>query len=105
MTIPVAAIAFWVLPDYPQTTRWLSPEEKKLAMYRLAAQNISAQTDATTMEMTVPQAFKAAFTDPTTYFIWFAIMMMNCSSALVREEFCTHRPSQRQPVLEISSPL
>jgi len=81
MTIPVAAIAFFVLPDYPQTTRWLSPEEKKLAMFRMARQNISSKTDATEVDMTIRQAIKAALLDPSTYLIWFAILMLNSAAS------------------------
>jgi hypothetical protein len=82
MTIPVAALAFFVLPDYPQTTRWLSPEEKKLAMFRIAVQNMSSKTDAThNQDMTVKQAIKAAFLDPSTYLIWFSILMLNSAAS------------------------
>ncbi|WVQ80928.1 hypothetical protein IAT38_003035 [Cryptococcus sp. DSM 104549] len=80
MTVPVAAIALWVLPDYPQTTKWLSPEEKKLAVYRLAAQNVSPHTIAQEEEMTIPQALKAAFTDPNTYLLWFCQLMLNSAA-------------------------
>ena len=83
MTVPVAAMAYWVLPDYPQTTKWLSPEEKKLAMYRMAAQNVSAQTDATTTDMTLRDALVSAFLDPSTYLIWFAILMLNSAAGFV----------------------
>lgn len=81
MTLPVAFIAFFVLPDYPKTTRWLSPEEKKLAMYRIAAQNVSAQTDATNVNMTIREAIKSALLDPSTYLIWFSILMLNSAAS------------------------
>ncbi len=81
MTIPVACLAYFVLPDYPQTTRWLSPEEKKLAMYRIAAQNLSVQTDATNVDMTIREAIKSALLDPSTYLIWFAILMLNSAAS------------------------
>lgn len=81
MAIPVAVLAFFVLPDYPQTTRWLTPEEKKLAMSRMARQNVSAKTDATEVDMTIRQAIKAAFLDPSTYLIWGAILMLNSAAS------------------------
>ncbi|KAK5194178.1 hypothetical protein LTR20_006130 [Exophiala xenobiotica] len=34
-TILVAVVAFWVLPDFPSNTRWLSPEERAVAEWRL----------------------------------------------------------------------
>lgn len=36
MTIAVALSAIFILPDFPTTTRWLSPLERRLAMMRMA---------------------------------------------------------------------
>ncbi|KAI0050192.1 MFS general substrate transporter [Auriscalpium vulgare] len=36
LTMFVAACAIFVLPDFPTTTRWLTPEERALAMRRMA---------------------------------------------------------------------
>ncbi|THV08609.1 MFS general substrate transporter [Dendrothele bispora CBS 962.96] len=35
LTIFVAFVAIFVLPDFPATTRWLTPEERELAMQRM----------------------------------------------------------------------
>lgn len=35
MTIAVAFISIWVLPNFPRTTSWLSEDEKELATWRL----------------------------------------------------------------------
>ncbi|KAK6366323.1 hypothetical protein LTS17_010829 [Exophiala oligosperma] len=44
LTIAIAGIAVFVLPDYPSTTRWLSTEEKRIAEGRLAIDaGLSAQ--------------------------------------------------------------
>ncbi|EPQ32367.1 uncharacterized protein PFL1_00563 [Pseudozyma flocculosa PF-1] len=43
-TAVVAMIAVFVLPDYPATTRWLTPREKALAVKRLVIQNASTYT-------------------------------------------------------------
>lgn len=32
----VALLAIFILPDFPNTTRWLSPEERRLAEVRMA---------------------------------------------------------------------
>lgn len=37
VTVIIGTIAFFVLPDYPSTTHWLSKEEKTVAQCRLAA--------------------------------------------------------------------
>lgn len=36
LTMFVAVIAIFVLPDFPSTTRWLTPEERRLAEARMA---------------------------------------------------------------------
>lgn len=43
-TVIVGTIAFFVLPDYPSTTDWLSTEEKVVAQGRLAADAGSEET-------------------------------------------------------------
>ncbi|KAM3498319.1 hypothetical protein MY10362_008354 [Beauveria mimosiformis] len=39
MTIGFAVIAIFILPDFPATTSWLTPEEREYAIRRLAADN------------------------------------------------------------------
>lgn len=36
LTVTVALLALFILPDFPATTRWLSPLERKLAVKRMA---------------------------------------------------------------------
>lgn len=36
LTMGVALLAIFILPDFPSTTRWLSPEERRLAEVRMA---------------------------------------------------------------------
>jgi hypothetical protein len=36
LTMGVAALAIFILPDFPNTTPWLSPEERRLAEVRMA---------------------------------------------------------------------
>jgi len=35
LTITIAVVAMFILPDFPTTTRWLSPQERTLAMRRM----------------------------------------------------------------------
>jgi MFS family permease len=39
MTISVAICAIFILPDFPHNTRWITPEERALAICRLAEDN------------------------------------------------------------------
>jgi hypothetical protein len=36
MTIFVSICALFILPNFPRTTKWLTPEERELAIWRLA---------------------------------------------------------------------
>lgn len=36
MTIFIAVVAIFVLPDFPSTTKWLTPLERKLALQRMS---------------------------------------------------------------------
>jgi hypothetical protein len=35
LTMAIAAVAIFILPDFPTTTRWLSPKERALALRRM----------------------------------------------------------------------
>lgn len=39
----VAVICAFVLPDWPHTTRWLTPEEQLLAAQRIAADHVGIE--------------------------------------------------------------
>ncbi|TDL29556.1 MFS general substrate transporter [Rickenella mellea] len=46
LTMVIAVIAIFVLPDFPTTTRWLTPEERALAIRRMEADvGVSDQED------------------------------------------------------------
>lgn len=44
ITIVFAAVSGFLLPDYPRTTKWLSPEQQSFAEWRLA-QDIAGEVD------------------------------------------------------------
>ncbi|KAG1781985.1 major facilitator superfamily domain-containing protein [Suillus placidus] len=49
-TILVAICAFFILPDFPHNTKWLTPEERALAISRLAGDGINKLGKRTTMQ-------------------------------------------------------
>ena len=55
LTIAVAFLAIFILPDFPSNTRWLSPLERRLAMQRMAEDG-GIQFDDETETDTVPIA-------------------------------------------------
>lgn len=79
-TFPVAAITIWVLPDYPATTKWLTPEERKLAVLRIAEE---ANQEDNRSEISSWQGLKMAFTDPALYLIWFMQLGLNTAASFI----------------------
>ncbi|KAL8287058.1 hypothetical protein RQP46_004064 [Phenoliferia psychrophenolica] len=64
ITVGIAVFAFFILPDYPSTTRWLTEDERNLAVARLARAE-----DQSEVKLTPKQAFVASVKDPKTW--WF----------------------------------
>lgn len=64
ITVVVAILALFVLPDFPTNTKWLSPKEAAVAEWRLI-KDAAGQIDED--DATWSSGFKAAFTDWRTY--------------------------------------
>jgi hypothetical protein len=71
MTIFVAICAVFILPDFPHNTRWLTPEERALAISRLAEDNngTTGKENRTTIE-----GLRDAVTDWKVW--WFAAVFL-----------------------------
>jgi len=76
ITICIGFIAMYVLPDYPNNTRWLSPSELRLAQVRLAEEAGEADQDTATDSAWV--GLKMAIKDPKVPIF----MIMTCSQLL-----------------------
>ncbi|KAI0198828.1 allantoate permease [Astrocystis sublimbata] len=64
ITVAVAIIAAFILPNYPTTTKWLTPEEQAYAQWRLVDDTGEADlADASSIKEGVKMAFK----DPRLY--------------------------------------
>jgi len=64
ITIGVAFVAGWYLPDYPLNTRWLSEEDRHYAQWRLIDDTGEADISAAT---SVWEGLKLALCDPRLY--------------------------------------
>lgn len=73
-TIVCAFPAYWLLPNYPSTTTWLSPEERALAEYRLA---LEADGEEDTVKGSVFVGFKQALADPK---VWLLVLIQSCAT-------------------------
>lgn len=65
ITVVVAFIALPILPNFPRTTKWLTEEERALAIWRL--EEDVGQDDWTEGEQSMTEGAKLAFTDVKTY--------------------------------------
>jgi hypothetical protein len=77
---PVAALTMKICPDYPGTTKWLTDEERKLAVLRIAEE---ANQDDNRAEVTAVQGAKLAFSDPVLYLIWFMQLGLNTAASFI----------------------
>lgn len=67
VTFVIAIVGFFILPDFPLTTTWLTPEERQLAHDRMELDTVGNQGKTSTW-----QGFKQASSDP---MVWiFAFM-------------------------------
>lgn len=71
VTFVIAVVGFFLLPDTPLTTKWLTPEERQLAHHRIELDTVENKGAASTWD-----GFKQATSDP---MVWlFAVR--GCSS-------------------------
>ncbi|GAA6034267.1 hypothetical protein JCM8097_003815 [Rhodosporidiobolus ruineniae] len=73
ITCFIAILAYFVLPDYPATTKRLSLRERALAVYHLERDTGTRDDDSATMM----QNLKAAVTD---YSLWFLAVITACKT-------------------------
>lgn len=66
-TVAVALVAFFVIPDFPATTKWLSDSERSLAVRRLMV----SSSEADEPHVGHWQSFKDACKDPRTWLFAF----------------------------------
>ncbi|KAJ4243381.1 hypothetical protein NW757_011244 [Fusarium falciforme] len=69
VTAVVALFGFFLLPDDPSQTRWLTPEERELCIQRIKRDTVGGQTRGSTWE-----GLKQACSDPRT---WLFCLMQN----------------------------
>jgi hypothetical protein len=68
VTIGIATVAFFVLPNFPRTTAWLTDEERQLAIWRLE-EDIGEDDWVDSTQQTFFQGAKLAFLDPKMYIL------------------------------------
>lgn len=64
----IAAAAFFILPDFPRTTTWLTEEERELAVWRLE-EDIGQEDWVDAKHQSFKEGLKLAFSDIKTYIL------------------------------------
>ena len=77
VTVAVALIAFVVLPNFPRTTRWLTEEERAMAVWRLQVDIGTDDWKDSESQMGL-QGLKMALSDPKTYML---LVILFCIAA------------------------
>ena len=73
ITVVAGIPAFWLLPNYPSNTAWLSAEESALAQFRLA-RDYEGERDE--VEDSVFKGFKQSVSDPKS---WLLVLIQTCA--------------------------
>lgn len=96
VTFVIGAISFWVLPDFPLTTVWLTPEERQLAYNRMEMDTVANRGETSTWK-----GLKEATRDP---LVWiFAMMAHMHLAANGFKNFV--RPWNRPPSGSVVNPI
>lgn len=77
---PVAVFTMFIIPDYPATSKFLTDDERKLAVLRIAEE---ANQEDNRAEIGAWEGFRMAFTDPTLYIIWAMQLGLNTAAAFI----------------------
>ncbi|KAK4452421.1 putative tartrate transporter [Podospora aff. communis PSN243] len=80
-TIAIAFGCYWVLPNFPRTTSWLTPEERELAIWRLE-EDIGQDDWINSEQQTFWQGAKLAFTDGKTYVLMLLLFTIVASGTV-----------------------
>jgi hypothetical protein len=86
-TVVIAVAAYWVLPDFPKSTKWLTTQERDLAVWRLEQDVGKVDWEGGAKE-NIFHGLKLAFTDGKTYVLG-AILFGEVSSGSVTNFFPT----------------
>ncbi|RYP27642.1 hypothetical protein DL767_007572 [Monosporascus sp. MG133] len=81
ITIAIAFAAYWVLPNFPRTTSWLSEDEKALAVWRLE-EDVGQDDWISSSDQTFWQGAKMAFADIKTYVLMVLIFGIVASGSV-----------------------
>ena len=80
VTVIIAFTAYFVLPNFPHTTKWLSEQERQMAVYRLQADVGEAETEDE--QHGFFHGFVLALKDPKTYVLLLVLLGITSSASV-----------------------
>lgn len=93
----IAASAFFILPDFPKSTTWLSVQEKDMAIWRLE-EDIGEPDWEGGQKENLTHGLKLAFTDIKTYMLMGVVFGIVSSGSVTnffpRSVFCAYAKSR-----------
>ncbi|TDZ54695.1 MFS transporter prlL [Colletotrichum trifolii] len=69
LTVLVAALAFFVLPDFPANTAWLTPRERQLAVWRMELDAAGEEDWTSSTEQSMWAGFRMVVADPVNWIL------------------------------------
>ena len=80
MTVAIALAAFFILPDFPANTKWLSEQERALAMWRLEVDAAGEEDWKSSSEQSLVDGFKMIMKDPKNWIL--TVLVYGAASAI-----------------------
>lgn len=77
----VALISYFILPDFPRTTSWLTDEERELAIWRLE-EDVGEDDWIDSKTQTFKDGARLAFSDVKTYVLMFLLFGIVASGSV-----------------------
>lgn len=84
-TVAIALGAYFVLPDFPANTKWLSPEERALAMWRMEADAAGEEDWTSDSKQPMFEGFKLLVKDPKNWIL--VVVCYGAASAIAINSF------------------
>ncbi|KAH7316981.1 major facilitator superfamily domain-containing protein [Stachybotrys elegans] len=84
-TVLIAAGTYFVLPDFPANTKWLTEEERALAMWRMEADAAGEEDWTTTSKQPLFEGFKLVLKDPKNWIL--VLVVYGAASAIAINSF------------------
>lgn len=72
ITVGIAMASYFVLPNFPATTKWLTPQERQIAQWRLEVD--AGEADEHAIQHSFSAGIKMALSDPKSYVLIFLVL-------------------------------